>query len=244
MQSVDRKSEKEDSQTPGHSWDEEDHSNLVTDRGHQVLDATNIKFERPGPIMCLDSASTLTLFKNCALAKDEKGSGYPTEPDSVPRAEFLDLLRDLWDSTLDMARYSDGELRICHAITAMISFLVVISGSALKDALAIEYPDDLFLVGKISQSLSSRCPDLARELQISLEQLSLGSSRSRIQRSLGKSTHSELRPRLKAPARLRKQQYDKSVVSLVHCVSCGSYIPNSIINIVVLVSMWSRTLPT
>lgn len=190
--------------------------------------------------MSIDSEFASRPFKSLPSGEEEKGSKHVNEPDLSPQDVFLDLLGDLWDAILNIAYCDGGDLKICHAVMAMISFLVAISRSKLDAALSIEYPDDLLLVGKIGETLSSQCPNLARELRISINQLSFGSSKS-----LGTAPKSEVRPRFnKAPARIRKQYYVGSIVPLVHCVSYDSHSPNRITNGIVPVSVWSWALLT
>lgn len=68
----------------------------------------------------LNSTYTISL-KRFPLAEDEK-SGYPNEPDLSPQVQFLDLLGDLWDPTVDVASHNNGDLKVCYAIMVMIGF--------------------------------------------------------------------------------------------------------------------------
>jgi hypothetical protein len=131
----------------------------------------------------------------------------------LPQNRFLDLLGNLWDSTLDLASCKDSGVALNHATKAMVKFLVEVSAADSAYSMSIEYPDDLVLVQRISKIFSPIHPDLAMELLMSVRQFpSWPSSSARL-------SYKEDLSHGKISSILSKDLCEEGLGSLVNCVS-------------------------
>jgi hypothetical protein len=159
-----------------------------------------------------------TFKTSLVLAENADGLNCPEYYDS-PHSQFIDLLRGLWNSYLDVASWNGRDVGLYHAVKAMVKFLIDVSTPNSGYPVAIEYPEDLILVHRISLMFSSGFPDLARELQACLLQLPLWHPLKESPELPGRLSYAEGPLPIKAPPRLKEDVCEGGVVPLINCVS-------------------------